>query len=61
MNKKTRDKIDKHFGERRGVFNTKTKIPLSDVVTASWVMGDMNSERFWNSILKKKIEREQGE
>ena len=59
MNKKTRDKISKHLGEG-GYFNTKTKIPLSDVISASWVMGDMNSEKFWNSIIKKKIERERG-
>ena len=54
MNKKTRDKIYKHFGEG-SYFDKKTKIPFSDVMVASWVMGDMNSEKFWNSIIKNKI------
>ena len=55
MNKKTRDKLLKVFGLGYH-FNTKIKLPLSDVVTASWVMGDMNSERFWNDILKARKE-----
>ena len=55
MNKKTRDKLKKVFGLGYH-FNTKIKLPLSDVVTASWVMGDMNSERFWNDILKARKE-----
>ena len=60
MNKKTRDKIYKHFGEGN-YFDKRTKIPFSDVMVASWVMGDMNSEKFWNSIIKNKIERERKE
>ena len=59
MNKKTRDKIYKHFGEGN-YFDKRTKIPFSDVMIASWVMGNMNSEKFWNSIIKNKIEREKG-
>jgi|TARA_Y100000296_G_scaffold2610_1_gene3709 hypothetical protein len=57
MNKKTRDKLDKHFGIG-GMFNEKIKIPLCDVISASWVMGDMNSERFWADILRHKKDRE---
>ena len=57
MNKKTRDKIQKHFGVG-AMFNTKTKYPISWVITASHVMGDMNQERFWNSIIQKKIDQE---
>ena len=53
MNTKTRRKLQKHFGSGF-VFNTKTKIPLASVVIASYVMGDMNSEKFWNSIIKYK-------
>ena len=53
MNTKTRRKLQKHFGFGF-VFNTKIKIPLSSVVIASYVMGDMNSEKFWNSIIKDK-------
>ena len=53
MNTKTRRKLQKHFGSGF-VFNTKTKIPLASVVIASYVMGDMNSEKFWNSIIKDK-------
>ena len=51
MNKKTRDKLTKLFGSGFH-FNTKIKIPLTTVVTASWIMGDMNSERFWNDIIR---------
>ena len=58
MNKKTRDKLKKVFGLGYH-FNTKIKLPLSDVVIASWVMGDMNSERFWNYILKERKERKE--
>ena len=54
MNTKTRRKLQKHFGFGF-VFNTKIKIPLSSVVIASYVMGDMNSEKFWNSIIKDKL------
>jgi hypothetical protein len=43
MNKKTRDKLTKLFGTDYH-FNTKIKIPLANVVSASWIMGDMNSE-----------------
>ena len=57
MNKKTRDKIQKHFGVG-AIFNSKIKIPISEVIIASCVMGDMNSERFWNSIIQKKIDQE---
>ena len=57
MNKKTRNKVAKHFGDG-GYFNKKTKIPLSDIMKASRIMGDMNSERFWNSIIKDKMDRE---
>ena len=55
MNKKTRDQLDKDFGLGT-MFNDKIKIPLCDVVSASWIMGDMNSERFWNDILKARKE-----
>ena len=51
MNKKTRNKLTKLFGAAYH-FNTKIKIPLANVVSASWIMGDMNSERFWNNIIK---------
>jgi hypothetical protein len=57
MNRKTRDKLDKHFGIGT-MFNDKTKIPLCDVISASWIMGDMNSERFWADILRNKNDRE---
>lgn len=57
MNRKTRDKLDKHFGTGSGL-NDKIKIPLCDVVSASWIMGDMNSERFWTDILRSKKDRE---
>ena len=40
------------------MFNDKIKIPLCDVITASWIMGDMNSERFWTDILRNKKDRE---
>ena len=53
MNTKTRRKLQKHFGFGF-VFYTKIKIPLSSVVIASYVMGDINSEKFWNSIIKDK-------
>ena len=55
MNKKTRDKLTKVFGSGYH-FNTTIKLPLSDVVMASWIMGDMNSERFWKDILKARKE-----
>ena len=57
MNKRTRDQLQKHFGSGT-LFNDKTKIPLCDVVQASYIMGDMNSEKFWNSIIQDKKERE---
>ena len=57
MNKKTRDKLTKLFGTDYH-FNTKIKIPLANVVSASWIMGDMNSERFWTDIFRSKKDRE---
>ena len=57
MNKRTRDQLQKHYGMGT-LFNDKTKIPLCDVVQASYIMGDMNSEKFWNSIIQDKNERE---
>tara|TARA_R100000278_G_C5406112_1_gene141383 strand:- start:24 stop:200 length:177 start_codon:yes stop_codon:yes gene_type:complete len=50
MNAKTRIKLQKRFG-LGFTFNSKIKIPLTDVVFASYVMGSQNSEKFWNSIL----------
>ena len=34
--------------------NDKVKIPLADIVSASYVMGAQNSEKFWNSIIEAK-------
>ena len=50
MNAKTRIKLQKRFG-LGFIFNSKIKIPLTDIVFASYVMGNQNSEKFWNSIL----------
>lgn len=50
MNAKTRVKLQKRFG-LGFIFNSKIKIPLTDIVFASYVMGNQNSEKFWNSIL----------
>ena len=54
MNKKTRDQLDKHFGLGT-MFNDKIKIPLCDVISASWIMGDMNSERFWTAKIELRV------
>ena len=53
MNAKTRNKMQKHFG-LGFTFNEKVKIPLADIVSASYVMGAQNSEKFWNSIIEAK-------
>ena len=58
MNAKTRNKMQKHFG-LGFTFNEKVKIPLSDIVSASYVMGSQNSEKFWNSIIKAKKDRKE--
>ena len=57
MNAKTRNKMQKHFGLGY-TFNNKAKIPLADIVSASYVMGAQNSETFWNTIIECKKQRE---
>ena len=53
MNAKTRNKMQKHFG-LGFTLNDKVKIPLADIVSASYVMGAQNSEKFWDYIIEAK-------
>ncbi len=53
MNAKTRNKMQKHFG-LGFTLNDKVKIPLADIVSASYVMGAQNAEKFWDSIIEAK-------
>ena len=57
MNAKTRNKMQKHFG-LGFTLNDKVKIPLADIVSASYVMGAQNSETFWNTIIECKKQRQ---
>jgi hypothetical protein len=54
---KMRRKIDKIFGPAH-MFNEDVKIPICDVVSASWVMGKQNQETFWETLIRCKKERE---
>lgn len=56
MRRKLREKIQKIFGN--AMFNETTKIPIHDVLMASFVMGDMNQEKFWDSLISSKRRRD---